>query len=244
MNSKRPKRFYSQVEIKRNGTFAILLDGRPLKTPLKRDLILPSAPLAKAIAAEWAAQGERIDPEQMLITKLANTAIDRVAGDRRRVIGELVQYASSDLVCYRAAEPESLAARQGELWDPVLTWAEETLGVGFFAIQGVVHKPQPEDALRAVARYLGQFDAMSLSALYNLTTLAGSVLIALALESGFLEPERAWLAAHVDEDWQIERWGRDEDAAQRRSRRREEFDATVNFLNLVAPLRSSSGLTQ
>lgn len=244
MNSKRPKRFYSQVEIKGNASFAILLDGRELRTPLKRNLIVTSEPLAKAIAAEWAAQGECIDPEQMLITKLANTAIDRVAGDRRRVIGELVQYAGSDLVCYRAAEPESLVTRQGELWDPILTWAGETLGVRFSAIQGIVHKPQPENALHAVARYLGHFDAMSLCALHNLTTLAGSVLIALALESGFLEPERAWLAAHLDEDWQIERWGRDDEAVERRTRRREEFDATVKFLKLVVPRRSSSGLTQ
>jgi chaperone required for assembly of F1-ATPase len=244
MNGKRSKRFYKQVEIKGNGSFTVLLDGRPLKTPLKRYLSLPSEPLAEAIAAEWAAQGERIDPEQMLITKLANTAIDRVAGDEHRIIEELVDYAGSDLVCYRAVEPESLATRQGELWDPILTWAEETLDVRFFAVQGVIHKPQPAQALDTVARYLSQFDAMRLCALHNLTTLTGSALIALALESGFLEPERAWLAAYVDEDWQIERWGRDEEAAERRARRRQEFEAAVKFLSLLAPRQSSSGLTQ
>jgi chaperone required for assembly of F1-ATPase len=236
MKSRRPKRFYKLVEVKGDESFAILLDGRPLKTPLKRNLILPSAPLAEAIADEWAAQGERIDPDQMLITKLANTAIDRVAGDEQRIIEELVDYARSDLVCYRAAEPESLVTRQKLFWDPILTWAEETLDTRFFAIQGIVHKPQPRHSLDVVARYLRQFDAMRLCALHNLTTLTGSALIALSIESGFLKPERAWLSAHVDEDWQIGRWGRDEEAAERRARRRQEFEAAVKFLGLVAPV--------
>jgi chaperone required for assembly of F1-ATPase len=243
VNRKGSKRFYKQVEVTGNGLFGIALDGRPLKTPLKRNLSLPTEALAEAIAAEWAAQGDRIHRDQMPITKLANTAIDRVTGDEERIVGELVDYANSDLVCYRAAEPESLVTRQGEYWDPILGWAEETLKTRFAVIQGVVHKHQSGQALDAVACYLEQFNPMQLSALYNLATLTGSALMALAIESGSLEAERAWLAANVDEDWQGERWGKDEEAAEQRARRKLEFDAAVKFLSLLGRQRPPTGLT-
>jgi chaperone required for assembly of F1-ATPase len=173
----------------------------------------------------------------MWLTRLANTAVDRVAGEEPRMVRELANYAGSDLVCYRAADPQSLVTRQGEFWDPVLTWAEETFGVRFLAIQGVVHHPQPQEALEAVARYLQGFDCMRLCAVHNLTTLTGSLLIALMMESGALDPERAWLAAQVDEDWQAERWGVDEEAAARRAGRKQEFDAAVRFLGLLPKAR-------
>jgi chaperone required for assembly of F1-ATPase len=233
MTARFRKRFYENVEVVGEGPHGIALDGRPLETPLKRDLLLPTAGLAGAVAAEWAAQGERVDPRQMPLTKLANTAIDRVEGHETRIIEELLEYVGADLVCYRAAEPESLVSRQGEFWDPVLSWAEEMLGVRLLAVQGIVHKQQSPEALGTVRRYLHQFDAMHLCALHNLTTLTGSALVALAMERNFLEPERAWLTAHVDEDWQAERWGRDEEAMERRARRKQEFDAAVKFLAML-----------
>jgi chaperone required for assembly of F1-ATPase len=239
MNGTRRKRFYNQVEVTGERPFQIALDGKRLRTPLKRELKIQSRGLAEAIAAEWAAQGERIDPRRMWLTKLAITAVDHVEGDEPRIVRELVEYAGSDLVLYRASEPESLVIRQGEYWDPIIAWAEEKLGVRFFTVEGIVHKPQQDEAMTAVARRLAQFDAMHLCALHNITTLTGSLQLALAIESPWLEPERAWLAAHVDEDWQIERWGKDEEAAERRAARKQEFDSAVKFLTLLAPHRSS-----
>jgi chaperone required for assembly of F1-ATPase len=229
----RRKRFYKQVEVTGEGPYGVVLDGRTIRTPGKRKLSVPSFSLAKAIAGEWAAQGDRIEPDRMWLTKLANTAIDRVEGDEERIRAEIVNYAGSDLVCYRAEEPESLVIRQGEFWDPVLSWAEETLGVRFVTVQGVMHQAQPPDTLKGVERYLHRFDAMELCALHNLATLTGSTLLALSIASGTLEPERAWLTAYVDEDWQAERWGEDEEAAERKTRRKQEFDAAVRFLGLL-----------
>jgi chaperone required for assembly of F1-ATPase len=225
---------YKEVEVTGEGPYRITLDGRPAMTPLKRMLKLPSRSLAVAIAAEWSAQGERVDPRQMPLTKLANTAIDRITGDEHRATLEILNYAGTDLVCYRAAEPDSLATRQGEYWDPILTWAEETLGARFISAQGITHQAQSEDTLAAMARYLQQFNAMQLAALHSLTTLTGSALIPLALQKRALDPERAWLAAHVDEDWQTERWGRDEEAAEKRAWHKQEFDAAVKFLTLLS----------
>jgi chaperone required for assembly of F1-ATPase len=236
VNERPRKRFYKQVTVTGEGPYGVALDGHPITTPVKRSLMLPTLALAEAIAAEWAAQGERIDPERMRLTKLANTAIDRVEGDEGRILGDLVDYAGSDLVCYRAAEPESLVIRQGEFWDPVLSWAEESLGARFDTVQGIMHQAQRRQTLEAVASYLTRFDAMELCALHNIATLTGSALLALSIASGSLEPERAWLTAHVDEDWQAERWGEDAEAALRKVRRKQEFDATVRFLGLLGSL--------
>ena len=230
------KRFYKQAEVTGEGPYGIALDGRALRTPGKRNLALPSLALAEAIAAEWAAQGDRIQPERMWLTKLANTAIDRVDGEEARILADIVNYAGSDLLCYRAAEPESLVIRQGEYWDPVLSQTEETLGVRFLTVQGVTHQAQPRETLDAVESYLHRFNAMELCVLHNLSTLTGSALLALSVASGWLGPERAWLIAHVDEDWQVERWGEDGEAAERKARRKQEFDAAVQFLELLGPL--------
>ena len=223
MKGQSRKRFYKQAEVTGEGPYGIALDGRALKTPGKRSLALPSPALAEAIAAEWAAQGDRIQPERMCLTKLANTAIDRVEGDEARILADIVNYAGSDLLCYRAVEPENLVIRQGEYWDPVLSWAEERLGVRFVTVQGITHQPQPRETLDAVESYLHRFKAMELCVLHNLCTLTGSALLALSVASNWLEPERAWLIAHVDEDWQAERWGEVDEAA-------------VKFLELLGPL--------
>lgn len=222
------------MEVTGSGPFRIELDKRPLKTPLINDLAVPTSELAEAIAKEWRAQGDQIDPSTMPLTRLANTAIDRVGGREMRIIREIVDYASSDLVCYRASAPTGLVIREEEHWDPILSWAAEYLGATFLAVKGISHCAQPDEALGATTRYLQQFDPMGLCALHNIATVTGSALIALAIEAGSLEPNAAWLAAHVDEDWQIQQWGSDKEAEERRSHRKHEFDSAVRLLQLLS----------
>jgi chaperone required for assembly of F1-ATPase len=226
-----PKRFYKQVSVApaENG-FAVHLDGRPVKTPLKRSLVMPGETMAEAVAAEWDAQGTHINPAAMIMTKLANTAIDRVSGDEARIVGEIVDFAGSDLVCYRADRPDGLVARQAQHWDPVLGWIRDAHGCKFVCVAGVMHAEQPSGSLDALRAALSEEGAYRLTAIHNLTTLTGSALIAMKVAAGALDPQAAWLAAHVDEDWQIEQWGEDEEAQARRALRKADFDATVRFL--------------
>lgn len=227
------RRFYKLVAV--TGTaapFAIALDERTLRTPLKRPLDLPTKVLAEALAAEWEAQAEKIQPHTMPFTKLANTALDRVATDKDRIIGEIVDFAGSDLVCYRAATPPDLVERQARIWQPVLDWARATFQGEFQATEGILHIAQPEASLAALREYLSTKSPWALTALHNLTTLTGSALLsAMACEKGIL-PAEAWLAAHVDEDYQIEQWGWDEEARHRRDFRKREFDTCLRFCEL------------
>ena len=165
------------------------------------------------MAQEWRAQGERIDPATMPLTKLANSAIDGVAGREQAVIDDIMKYAASDLVCYRAPGPPGLVEAQAKHWDPVLAWAKDALGAPLKLGQGVVHVAQPQASLDRIRRALAGRDAFSLAALHVMTALTGSALLALAVALGRLTPEEAWEAAHVDEDWQIGQWGEDEEAA-------------------------------
>jgi chaperone required for assembly of F1-ATPase len=233
MRARHPRRFFREAAPTGSGPFGIALDGRPLKTPSKRDFLVPSLALAEAIAAEWNGQGNRVNPERMALTKLANTAIDRVADSEQRIIDDIVGYAGADLVCYRATEPEGLVQREGKAWDPIMDWGAEFFDAEFQTTVGIIHQRQDDAAIQAVRRYLTELDAMRLCAIHNLTTLTGSALIATALTEGLLDADDAWHAAHVDEDWQIERWGRDEEATQRRMRQEEEFRQTVRFLSLL-----------
>jgi len=229
-----PRRFYEQAGVSGDASpFAIILDGRPVKTPLKRELALPQRALAEAVAEEWQRQGEHIDPALMPLTRLANTALDRVAGNEPRIVAEIAEYAGSDLLCYRAEGPTSLIEREAWHWDPVLAWAGAHLAHPFIAVTGLVHQPQPEPTLEAVTRHLSRHDAFALTALHNMATLTGSALLTMAVEAGALHADAAWAAAHVDEDWQIEQWGEDAEATRRRQKRRAEFDAAVAFLALT-----------
>jgi chaperone required for assembly of F1-ATPase len=212
--------------------FSVLLDGRPIKTPLKKSFELPTRLLAEAVAAEWEAQAQKIDPRTMLLTKLANTSIDRVAPHRARIIAEIVQFASSDVVCYRAEAPEHLIERQALHWDSVLRWATDYLGASLAVTRGIVHIPQPEAGLEAVRRHLAQQSDWALTAIHNITTMLGSALLAAMIADRKITADAAWAAAHVDEDWQIEQWGADEEASARRAARRREFDTCVRFLEL------------
>ena len=230
---KLPKRFYKDVSVvDEGGNTAILLDGRPVRTPGKARLAVPSAGLAEAIADEWRGQGEEIDPHTMPLTKLVNSALDGVRGQEASVVDDIVAHAGSDLLCYRASGPEGLLALQTEAWDPVLSWAAGSLGAPLSLVEGVMHVPQPEASLAALRAEIEPLDAFRLAALHVMTTLTGSALLPLAVARGQLSPEAAWNAAHVDEDWQISQWGEDEEAAWRRRNRQRDFDSAAKILEL------------
>lgn len=229
-----PRRFYKDVSVQAgNNGFSISLDGRPVKTPRKASLTVAQEALAEVIAEEWRAQGEFIDPETMPATKLVNTAVDGILGQEAAVAAEIVAYAGSDLTCYRAEQPVQLMALQAHAWNPVLDWAQEALGAQFVVTEGVVHVEQPPEAVQAVADAVARYDALSLAGLYVMTTLTGSVLIALAHACGRLTAAEAWAAAHVDEDFQISRWGEDSEAMERRARRWSEFQTASRLFAIV-----------
>ena len=232
-----PKRFYAAVTIDGPdatvAAYRILLDGKAMRTPAKALLAVPTRALAEAIAAEWEAQGRHINPATMPLTRLVNSAIDGVRGREAAVREDIVTYTASDLLCYRAAAPELLARRQAELWDPILAWSREELGAPFVVAEGIMPVAQPEAAKAALARGLAGYGAFALTALHVITTLTGSALLALAHARGRLSVEEAWAAAHVDEDWQIGRWGEDAEAAARRRRRWSEMQAASRLLTLL-----------
>ena len=230
-----PKRFYEDAAaVETADGFAVHLDGRPVRTPGKALLALPSAAAAALVAAEFAAQGETIDPVSMPVLRLVNTALDGVAADTQAVLEDVIRFSASDLVCYRAGEPEALVARQAQAWDPVLDWARSALGARFFLAEGVMHVEQPRESVGAVGMWLRQREEpLRLAAIHVMTTLTGSALIALGVEAGGFSPDEAWAAAHVDEDWTVELWGEDAEAAARRQARRRDFDAAVALLRAL-----------
>lgn len=229
------KRFFTRAEAGSQageGGYPVLLDGRPVRTPARRFLAAPEAPLAQALAAEWDAQVDVIDPGRMPLTRLANAVIDAVADRPQPVAEEVAKYLGTDLLFYRADTPAGLITRQAEAWDPVLAWARDELGARFVQVEGVIYAAQPEHAV-AAARAAIPPEVWRLGAVSSITTLTGSALLALALEAGAIHPDTAWDAAHVDEDWEMAQWGRDELALERRAYRRAEFDAAVAVLRLA-----------
>jgi len=225
-----PRRFYQKAGVEEaEGRFRVVLDGRPVRTPARGFLVAPSRRLAEVIAAEWNSQGKTIDPATMPLTRLANSIIDGVVAAPAPVAADIAKYLGSDLLFYRADGPQRLVERQARLWDPVLAWAREALGARFVLAQGVVHTAQPEAAIVAARAAIAN-DPWRLGALHAITTLTGSALLALALLHGHLTPDAAWDAAHVDEDWNMEQWGRDEIALTRRAARRAEMDAAAAVL--------------
>jgi chaperone required for assembly of F1-ATPase len=228
---KLPRRFYKSVEVSDRN--AILLDGRAVKTPMKNALSLPNHALAEAVAAEWVAQVKVVDPELMPLTKLANTALDRATAEREHVLAEITQYAGSDLVCYWVDRPPELVALQRRYWQPVLEWANATLPAQFRHASSITHIAQDEGSLAAVRRRAEALDHWQLTGVYILMTLLGSSLLAFQLQAG-ADPDAAWAAAHVDEDYQISQWGEDHEAIARRKSRRLEFDGLVQFFQLLS----------
>lgn len=229
-----PKRFYKDVTVgDREGGTAVLLDGRPVRTPKKRLLTLPTRALAEAIAAEWAAQTTHVDPASMPLSKLAITALDGVAEHMGEVAADIVKFAGSDLLCYRAEAPAVLVGLQAEAWDPVLHWMEGEIGTRFVLAEGVMPVEQSQAVLDGVAEVVAPYDAMALTSLHVMTTLMGSAVLALAHAKGRLSADDAWAAAHVDEEWQISQWGVDVEAAERREKRLREMQAASRFLQLL-----------
>jgi chaperone required for assembly of F1-ATPase len=224
------RRFYRAVEVREaeDGQHVLTLDRRGARTPARNPLAASSRALMLLVAEEWERQGERLDPADMPLTRLLNAAIDGVAGARAETRAEILRYADSDSLCYRAEAPEALIERQAKAFDPTLRWAAEALGARFVATTGVVHVQQPSEALAAFRSALQGFvDPAALAALSAMTTLTGSALLALAVARGFLKPAEAWRVAHVDEDYQNELWGTDEEARARRAARWREMEAAA-----------------
>jgi chaperone required for assembly of F1-ATPase len=230
-----PKRFWREVGVvPRLGGFALTLDGKLARTPARHVLAVPSLALAEALAAEWRAIDVSIDPARMPLTRLVYGALDAVASAPLPVAREIVKYAGSDLICYREPENQRLAARQAVHWDPPLAYMGEAFGVRLRLARGVMFIEQEGGAIEAVRRAVSHVPApFGLAALHVVTTLTGSAILALALANGRLSPDEVWAAAHVDEDFQIEAWGEDVEAGERRAARRAEFDAAALVLASV-----------
>ncbi|MBO0764152.1 MAG: ATPase [Hyphomicrobiaceae bacterium] len=231
-----PKRFYRAASVEGTAAgFRVLLDGRPARTPARKEVAVPSRPLAEALAAEWAAQADEIDPASMPLSRLVNSALDGVTGCEAEARAEIVKYAGSDLVCYRAAAPHEgeLARRHAEAWDPVLAWARAELNVHLRVGQGIFPVAQPRAATATIQAILAGLNPLALTAHHVMTTLTGSALLALAHGRGRLTAEEAWAAAHIDEDWQISQWGEDAEAKSRRKRRWGEMQAASRLLQLL-----------
>ena len=233
--SQNRKRFYAAATVAphENGSFGIELDGRPIKTPAGHSLAAPTQSLAAAIAGEWNAQGENIVPSSLPLTRLANSAIDGVAKREGEVVQDIVNYAASDLLCYRAASPAELVEKQDGLWDPILAWVRTEYDAPFKVGTGVKHLDQSSASLDAVRRGISAFCPFRLAALHVMTTLTGSALIALAHAKRFLDTDAAWEAANVDENWQASQWGEDFEAAERQKKRFSEFLNASRFFDLV-----------
>ncbi len=236
MRTPMPKRFYEAVDVA--GTESgheVRLDGKTARTPGGKPLSLPNRESAEIVAAEFSAQGEVLDLPTMSATRLVNTALDGVATDPQAVLEDILRFAGTDLLCYRADAPAELVERQAEAWDPVLDWARSDLSARFILSEGVMHVDQPREALAAIGVHLRRrSDPLSLACLHVMTSLMGSALLALAVAERQLTPDAAWTAAHVDEDWNIDQWGEDEEARARRANRRRDMMAAAALLLALA----------
>ena len=226
------KRFYKAAGFaEAEGGFAVTLDGKPIRTPSGRHVVAPNRTIAEAIAVEWEAQVETINPLTMPLTRFANSVAE--VGDRVDAVAEdAAKYLGTDLLFYRAGHPEALVAREAAHWDPILSWAANELGAHFILSEGIVHVAQPESAIKA-ARAALPADPWSVAALHVVTTMTGSALLALALLHEVRDSEQVWAAAHVDEDWNIEKWGIDEEVAARRRARQVDFNAAADILKAL-----------
>lgn len=228
------KRFWkSAAVVESGGRFAIELDGRPVKTPARAELSVPTLSLAEAIAAEWNDCGDEVDPRTMPLTGLANAAIDRVAPDKDAFAAGLARYGESDLTCYRADGPETLVKRQAESWDALLGWARRRYDVDFSTCSGVMHVAQPEETTRKLGHAVASLDAFHLAGLSPLVTIGGSLVAALAVLEKMMPATEAWEAVSLDDRWQMEQWGADAEAEAALDARRRDFLAGARFLELL-----------
>lgn len=228
-----PRKFFKAASAERGEAgFELRLDGKSARTPAKAKLQVASHSLAEAMAEEWNALGEFIDPAALPLTRIVNAALDGVTGNAQAVRQDILAYAGSDLLCYRALEPPSLVEAQDKAWSPLLAWAQESLGVRLMLAAGIVHVAQQPSEIEKLGPVLTEFGAIGLAALHSVTTLTGSAILALALARGEVSGEAAWQAAHVDEDWQIFRWGSDAEAERRRATRWRDMAAAAQILGL------------
>lgn len=228
------KRFYKEVTLDENHRgYAILLDGKPVKTPMRRALSLPNAKMADAVKSEWDAQGEKIDPASMVITGFANAAIDRVADDRATFIQNIAAYGESDLLCYRADSPDPLVERQMREWQPWLDWAEQKYDAPLIVVSGIMHKQQPAASLLNLRHVAEGMNDFQLSAMAKMTHISGSLVLCLALFEGEAVIDDIWPALCLDELWQEEQWGADSFAQKHRDDRYADFKAAFDFLKLL-----------
>ena len=229
------KRFWKTADVKEEtGGWAVLLDGKPVRTPLRTPLIVQSELLARAIAGEWNSIENDIDPRAMPLTGLANAAIDRGRPDPAGFAAALAKYAQGDLVCYRAERPRELVSRQQQSWDPLLTWARRRFDVDFRTTEGLLHVDQPQATVERLSHAVSALDEFRLAALSPLVTIGGSLVAALAVLEAEISAESAWNAVTVDERWQLEQWGADSEAEQRLENSRRDFLAAARFLELLS----------
>ena len=228
------KRFWKDVAlVEEAGGLAIALDARLLKTPARATLVVESPALGEAIADEWRACGEEIDPRHMPLTGLANAAVDHVAPDPQRFAAELARYAEGDLLCYRADHPPKLIAAQAAAWDPLLAWARARFAVEFVVATGIIHVPQPPATIAALSAALAPANPFQLAALSPIVTIGGSLVTALALFERAIDLDTAWHAVSVDERWQIDQWGDDDEAVAALANRRADFAAAAPLLEII-----------
>jgi chaperone required for assembly of F1-ATPase len=238
------KRFYKETAVEEGeGGFRVLLDGKPMRTPAKAVLIVPTRRLAEAIAGEWSAVPDKAEIKvgHLALTRLATTGLDRVPGQREKVIEDTAKYGGSDLLCYRAGDPESLVERQRTTWQPLLDWVAERYGARLSVAEGLSFVTQPDDAVARLRAAVAEHSDFALSALYNLTHIAGSLVVALAVAEGRLTAEQAFAAAQLDELYQVERWGDDPIALERRTGIRNDIEAGAGFLALLEDKRLLHG---
>lgn len=228
------KRFYTEAGVTRTDSgYAITLDGRPVRTPMRAQLMLPNSGLAQAVADEWMAQGETIEPTSMPITGLANAAIDQVAPDTGAFAATISAYGESDLLCYRASHPPELAARQDAEWQPLLDWAARRFDIGFAVTSGVIHVAQTDATLARLRSAVATHDPFTMTALSTLVSIGGSLVIGLAAVEDAFPLARLWQAAELDELWQADQWGDDDEALARRAKRNAEFMTAARFAALA-----------
>lgn len=227
------KRFWKEATVEETaGGFSVRLDGRPVRTPAKAPLQVPTRAMAQAIAAEWDAQQGRVDPGTMPVTRAANSAIDKLAVQFDEVVGLLADYGGSDLLCYRAMGPAELVARQVVAWDPMLDWSAEALGAPLRATQGIVPVPQDGQSLALLRERVAALDVFRLAAFHDLVAISGSLVLALAVVDGRLSAEEAWQLSRIDETWQTDLWGSDEEATAAEAVRHEAFLQADRFYRM------------
>lgn len=227
------KRFWQAASVEATeGGFTVVLDGRAVKTPAKSTLVVPTQALADRIAEEWNAVDGRIDPGAMPFTRSSNAAIDKVMLQHGEVADMLAAYGDADLTCYRAEGPQMLVARQAEAWDPLLEWADTVLGARLIPVEGLIHAPQPPEALGVLSRQVHALDAFALTAFHDLVSLSGSLIIGFAALHDLHEPQTLWQLSRIDELWQQEQWGEDEEAIAMAARKESDFFHAKTFYNL------------